>query len=109
MRKPLAASLAVPLLIAACGTADDDGGSPAASGGATKVKLQLQWFAQAQFAGYIAARGPGLLQGAGAGRADPRGRGGHRAADRARPGQADYAVAWVPKALASREQGARDH
>ena len=45
------------LVLAACGTADAPSTpAPGGSGGAaTPVKLQLQWFYQAQFAGYIAA------------------------------------------------------
>ena len=71
------------------------------------MKLQLQWFTQAQFAGLLRGPGPGLLQGPGPRRRDPRGRRRHRAADRSSPtAQADYAIAWVPKALATREQGA---
>ena len=52
----------------------------------TTVKLQLQWFTQAQFAGYYRRRRPGLLQGRGPRRRDPRGRRRHRAADRPGPG-----------------------
>lgn len=70
------------------------------------VKLQLQWVTQAQFAGYYAAKEKGfyaeqcldvtILEGA---------------VDIVpqtvlAQGGADYAIAWVPKALASREQGA---
>ena len=56
-RWPLAAAAMV--VAAACSTG---GGSPSAEA-LTPVKLQLQWFPQAQFAGYFAAAGPGLLQG----------------------------------------------
>jgi NitT/TauT family transport system substrate-binding protein len=70
------------------------------------VKLQLQWVTQAQFAGYFAALEQGfykaqcldvtILEGA----VDivPQ--------TQLAAGAADYAIAWVPKALASREQGA---
>jgi hypothetical protein len=40
-----------------------------------KVKLQLQWVAQAQFAGYYAARDQGYYKEAGPGRGDRRGSG----------------------------------
>ncbi|MEY3413986.1 MAG: hypothetical protein RJA79_861 [Actinomycetota bacterium] len=72
----------------------------------TPVKLQLQWFTQAQFAGYYAAQDQGfyteqcldvtILEGA----VDitPQ----NVLAD----GQADFAISWVSKALASREGGA---
>jgi len=106
MRKPLAALLAVPLLIAACGTADDEGGSPAASGGVTKVKLQLQWFTQAQFAGYFAALDQGYYTEQGLDVQILEGGVDIVPQTVLAQGQADFAVAWVPKALASREQGA---
>ncbi|MCL1602127.1 MAG: ABC transporter substrate-binding protein, partial [Actinomycetia bacterium] len=38
------------MVAAACSSSDDD-----SSGELTPVKLQLQWFTQAQFAGYFAA------------------------------------------------------
>ncbi len=72
----------------------------------TEVKLQLQWVTQAQFAGYYAAVDQGfyadqcldvtILEGA----VDitPQ--------DVLANGEADFAIAWVPKALASREGGA---
>ena len=70
------------------------------------MSLQLQWFIQAQFAGYFAAIDQGyyeerclnveILEGG----VDivPQ----QVLAD----GQADFAIAWVPKALQTREQGA---
>jgi len=72
----------------------------------TPVKLQLQWVTQAQFAGYFAAQDQGfyaqhcldvtILEGA---------------VDIVPQtvlanGDADFAISWVPKALASREAGA---
>ncbi len=72
----------------------------------TPVKLQLQWFTQAQFAGYYAAQDQGfyadqcldvtILEGA---------------VDISPQtvlanGEADFAISWVSKALASREGGA---
>ena len=78
-----------------------------ARGADAKVKLQLQWFTQGQFAGYFAAVDQGFY---------PRTRawtsqimeGGVDIVPQTvlAQGQADYAIAWVPKALASREQGA---
>ena len=70
------------------------------------VKLQLQWVAQAQFAGYYAAKEKGyykdqcldvtILEG------------GVDIVPQTvlAQGGADFAISWVPKALASREQGA---
>ena len=111
------AGVAVMSLIAgACGGSDDaateeavteETTAPAAECVTpTPVKLQLQWFTQAQFAGYYAAQDQGfyteqcldvtILEGA----VDitPQ----NVLAD----GQADFAISWVSKALASREGGA---
>lgn len=72
----------------------------------TPVSLQLQWFVQAQFGGYYAAKDLGyyeeqcldvtILEG------------GVDIVPQTvlAQGGADYAISWVPKALASREQGA---
>jgi NitT/TauT family transport system substrate-binding protein len=72
----------------------------------TPVSLQLQWFVQAQFGGYYAAKDKGfyeeqcldvtILEG------------GVDIVPQTvlAQGGADYAIAWVPKALSSREQGA---
>jgi NitT/TauT family transport system substrate-binding protein len=83
-----------------------EGGTGGECGALTPVKLQLQWVTQAQFAGYFAAVDQGfykdqcldvtILEGA---------------VDIVPQtvlanGDADFALAWVPKALASREAGA---
>ncbi|MCX6433166.1 MAG: ABC transporter substrate-binding protein [Actinobacteria bacterium] len=72
----------------------------------TPVNLQLQWFVQAQFGGYYAAKDKGfytdqcldvtILEG------------GVDIVPQTvlAQGGADFAISWVPKALASREQGA---
>ncbi len=90
---PAAASSAAPAASAACTEL-------------TPVSLQLQWFAQAQFAGYYAAKDKGfykdqcldvtILEG------------GVDIVPQTvlAQGDADFAISWVPKALASREQGA---
>ena len=72
----------------------------------TPVKLQLQWVTQAQFAGYYAAIDQGFYEAQcldvtileGAVDITPQ--------DVLANGEADFAIAWVPKALASREGGA---
>ncbi len=70
------------------------------------IKLQLQWFTQAQFAGYYAAVDQGFYE--------------HQCLEveivqgaveivpqtQLANGDVDFALAWVPKALASREAGA---
>jgi NitT/TauT family transport system substrate-binding protein len=99
--------LVLALLAAACG---DDGGDGAPTTGdcdsVDNVSLQLQWFIQAQFAGYFAAQEQGfyadqcleveIVEGG----VDivPQ----QQLAD----GVVDFAIAWVPKALATREAGA---
>ena len=97
------------LLLAGCGTADQDSTTPApgGSGGApTPIKLQLQWFYQAQFAGYIAAVEQGFYREQGLDVQLLEGGVDIVPQTVLAQGKADYAVAWVPKALASREQGA---
>lgn len=108
----LAAALAV--TVAACSTtpqADSSGGSaaPSASGAAgapQKVTLQLQWFTQGQFAGYYAAVDQGYYAKQGLDVEIKEGGVDIVPQTVLAQGQADYAIAWVPKALASREQGA---
>lgn len=93
------------LALAGCGTADTD--KPATTkGGLTTVKLQLQWFFQAQFAGYIAAVDKGFYKEQGLDVQLVEGGVDIVPQTVLATGKADYAVAWVPKALASREQGA---
>ncbi|HEV8568688.1 MAG TPA: ABC transporter substrate-binding protein [Actinoplanes sp.] len=100
--------LAAALLLAACGTAETPSTpAPGGSGGAlTPVKLQLQWFYQSQFAGYIAAVDQGFYSEQGLDVQLLEGAVDIVPQTVLAQGKADYAVAWVPKALASREQGA---
>ena len=72
------------------------------------VKLQLQWVAQSQFAGYYAAAAMGYFKDAGINvniveltdsTVVP--------VQQVATGAADFAVSWVPKALAAREAGAK--
>jgi NitT/TauT family transport system substrate-binding protein len=94
---------------AASSAAASAAASEAAAGECTEltpVSLQLQWFVQAQFGGYYAAKDKGyyeeqcldvtILEG------------GVDIVPQTvlAQGGADYAISWVPKALASREQGA---
>ncbi|MEA1902480.1 MAG: ABC transporter substrate-binding protein [Actinomycetota bacterium] len=93
------------LVLAACG--DDSGGATAEDCETTdSVRLQLQWVAQAQFAGYFVADDLGfyadecldveILEGAV--EIVPQ--------QVLATGGAEFGLAWVPKALVSREQGA---
>ncbi|MGB3737455.1 MAG: ABC transporter substrate-binding protein [Ilumatobacter sp.] len=88
-------------------TADDPGEEAAGDCAETEsVSLQLQWFTQAQFAGYYAAIDQGFYADQcleveikeGAVEIVPQ-------AELAN-GNADFAIAWVPKALQTREAGA---
>lgn len=107
--------VALSLVAASCGDDDDDDGGDAAPGGSAapiecdapdEIALQLQWAYQAQFGGYLAAADQGFYE-------DmcleaeiietgvdvvPQ----QQLAD----GAVDFAIAWVPKALQTREQGA---
>ena len=85
---------------------DATGDDMAACDSTDQVKLQLQWFTQAQFAGYYAAIDQGFYD--------------HQCLEvtileggvdivpqtQLANGDVDFALAWVPKALASREAGA---
>ncbi|WP_238014204.1 ABC transporter substrate-binding protein [Dactylosporangium sp. AC04546] len=105
-RSLVSVALVAGLALAGCGTADTPSTSPTASGGLTTVKLQLQWFFQAQFAGYIAAVDKGFYKEQGLDVQLLEGGVDIVPQTVLAQGKADYAVAWVPKALASREQGA---
>lgn len=102
----IGAVAAAGLVLAGCGTADTDKPATTTSGGVTTVKLQLQWFFQAQFAGYIAAVDKGFYKEQGLDVQLIEGGVDIVPQTVLATGKADYAVAWVPKALASREQGA---
>jgi len=107
MRKMIGGALAGVLALAACGTADETDTPGGDTGSGTKsVKLQLQWFVQAQFAGYIAAVDKGFYSEQGLDVQILEGGVDIVPQTVLAQGQADFAVAWVPKALASREQGA---
>ena len=72
----------------------------------TKVKLQLQWFTQAQFAGYFAAVDQGCYAAEGLDVQIVEGGVEIVPQKQLADGQVDFALSWVPKALASREAGA---
>ena len=100
--------LGLTLLLAACG--GDTGGGTENAGGdceeVTPVSIQLQWVTQSQFAGYYAANEEGFYAAEcldvtileGAVEIVPQ--------QVVAAGDAEFGVAWVPKMLASREQGA---
>jgi NitT/TauT family transport system substrate-binding protein len=93
-------------MLAACSSSK---GSSGGGGGGKKVNvtLQLQWVTQAQFAGYIAALKKGFYSGQGLNvNIVPAGTDTVPQTTVDDNGSADFAIAWVPKALQSREQGA---
>jgi NitT/TauT family transport system substrate-binding protein len=108
-----AAVAASALALVACGGDDEsssetaaDTTSGAAPAATSKVRLQLQWFTQSQFAGYIAAVEQGYYKDAGLEVEILEGGTDIVPQTQLAQGRADYAIAWVPKALQSREQGA---
>jgi NitT/TauT family transport system substrate-binding protein len=98
----LAAAGALTLVLSACGT-----GTPTASEDVAEVSLQLQWFPQAQFAGYYAAVENGYYEDEGIdleivpGSAEiaPQVEG-------SKPDGPEFTIAWVPKVLQARESEA---
>jgi NitT/TauT family transport system substrate-binding protein len=131
-RRIAGAIAALSLVAAACGDDDDDDAAdtatdeaPAAStaaptattaaggdtGAATcdtpdPVSLQLQWFVQSQFAGYYAALDQGFYEDQCIDLTILEGGVEIVPQTQLANGDADFAIAWVPKALASREAGA---
>ena len=80
--------------------------APAASGELTKVRLQLQWVTQSQFAGYYAALDQGFYKDEGLDVEILEGAVEIVPQQVVAAGEAEFGIAWVPKVLASREQGA---
>lgn len=72
----------------------------------TKVSLQLQWVTQSQFAGYYAAKELGFYEKQGLDVEILEGAVDIVPQQVVAAGEAEFGVAWVPKMLASREQGA---
>lgn len=110
-RRTLLASVAVAasaILVACSPGAAPSESEPAgeSNGELTPVTLQLQWFAQGQFAGYYAALDQGFYEEAGLDVTIAEGGADIVPQTAVASGSADFAIAWVPKALASREQGA---
>lgn len=103
LRTALAVAVSA-VALAACSTVAEP--AAPAEGGLTPVKLQLQWFTQGQFAGYLAAVDQGFYEAQGLDVEILEGGIDIVPQTVLAQGQADYAIAWVPKALASREQGA---
>jgi NitT/TauT family transport system substrate-binding protein len=94
--------LAVFSMVAAACSSTDDGAS---SQELTPVKLQLQWFTQAQFAGYFAALDQGFYADAGLDVEILEGAVEIVPATVLDSGAADFAISWVPRGLVPREEG----
>jgi len=125
--KAVAGVVALSLAAVACGGADGDSASeettateaPATEApmsseapadgtceSTTPVKLQLQWFTQAQFAGYFAAIEEGYYAAQCLDVSIVEGGVDIVPQQQLADGAVDFALSWVPKALASREAGA---
>jgi NitT/TauT family transport system substrate-binding protein len=98
-------ALALATVLAACGSDDDK--SASGSDKLTPVKLQLQWYAQAQFAGYYAAVAEGYYKDEGLDVSIAEGSADIVPIDSLTAGDVDYAISWVPKVLGSIEAGAK--
>ncbi|MFZ9384708.1 MAG: ABC transporter substrate-binding protein [Ilumatobacteraceae bacterium] len=114
--KAVAGVVALSLAVAACGGDDGDSSSEGGESGGeattqecettTPVKLQLQWFIQAQFAGYFAAIDQGYYAAQCLDVTIVEGGVDIVPQQQLADGAVDFALSWVPKALASREAGA---
>ncbi len=110
----LALAAATALALAACGgdadstddAATEAGGGEASTGELTPVSLQLQWFAQAQFAGYYAALEEGFYAEEGLDLEIIEGAVDIVPQQVVATGGADFGIAWVPKALVSNTEDA---
>jgi NitT/TauT family transport system substrate-binding protein len=117
-RVAVAGIAALSLIVAACGGGDDtttedtvaeettEEATDATCDTLTPVKLQLQWFIQAQFAGYFAAQDQGFYEAQCLDVEIVEGGVDIVPQQQLADGAVDFALSWVPKALASREAGA---
>ncbi|OGO48573.1 MAG: ABC transporter substrate-binding protein [Chloroflexi bacterium RBG_16_63_12] len=95
------------LVLAACTTPAATTAAPEPTAAApTPIRLQLQWVAQSQFAGYYAAQAEGYYKAEGLEVTILEGAPEITPQQVCANGGADICIAWTPKALQSREQGA---
>jgi NitT/TauT family transport system substrate-binding protein len=80
--------------------------APSAAAELTPIRLQLQWFPQAQFAGYFAAKDQGFYAEEGLDVSILPGAVEIVPATVVEGGQAEFGISWVPRMLAPRESGA---
>lgn len=90
--------------VVACGGAEEEVTTDSAE--LTPVSIQLQWVAQSQFAGYYAAKAQGFYEDVGLDVTILEGAVEIVPQQVVAAGDAEFGVAWVPKMLASRDQGA---
>jgi len=102
VNKVFAAVAAVAVVLAACSSA----GSGSSAGAKTPIKLQLQWFPQAQFAGYFAALDKGYYADEGLDVSILPGAVDIVPATVVAGGAAQFGISWVPRMLAPSEAGA---
>jgi NitT/TauT family transport system substrate-binding protein len=107
-RRALIMVAALALVLTACG--DDGGSGGTVEGGECEtiddVRLQLQWFAQSQFAGYYVAKDLGFYEDQCLNVEILEGGVDIVPQQVLATGGAEFGLAWVPKALVSREGGA---
>ena len=101
-----AVGIATALVLSGCASGGSGSDSTPSSGGKlTPITLQLQWVAQAQFAGYYAALAQGFYKKEGLDVTIKEAGTTTVPIDVLAAGDADYAISWVPKVLGSIEQG----
>jgi NitT/TauT family transport system substrate-binding protein len=106
VRAAFAGFAALSLIVAACGGSDDGAAGDEDCETVTPVKLQLQWFTQAQFAGYYAAQDQNYYADQCLDVTIVEGGVDIVPQTELAAGNVDFAISWVSKALASREAGA---
>jgi NitT/TauT family transport system substrate-binding protein len=102
-----AVGIATALVLSGCasGSTSTSDSTPSSGGKLTPITLQLQWVAQAQFAGYYAAVDQGFYKKEGLDVTIKEAGTTTVPIDVLAAGDADYAISWVPKVLGSIEQG----
>ena len=102
-----AVGIATVLVLSGCasGSTSTSDSTPSSGGKLTPITLQLQWVAQAQFAGYYAAVDQGFYKKEGLDVTIKEAGTTTVPIDVLAAGDADYAISWVPKVLGSIEQG----
>ncbi len=107
MRNPrIVALLAAAVMVVAACSGSGASTAPSAPAELVPIRLQLQWFPQAQFAGYFAALDQGYYEEEGFDVTILPGAVEIVPATVVEGGQAEFGISWVPRMLAPRESGA---